>query len=103
VAQSYDRPDLKALADLEQILRHLTDELAGWRRRSLRAEAELAEAAASGGKVAGPELKQARARVAELEAENQALRQRIEAARERLSGLAARLAFLEQHGGGNAA
>jgi chromosome segregation ATPase len=53
--------------------------------------------------VAGPELKQARAKVAELEAENQGLRQRIEAARERLSGLAARLAFLEQHGGGNAA
>jgi predicted nucleic acid-binding Zn-ribbon protein len=78
VAYSYDRPDLKALDDLEQTLRHLTDELAGWRRRSLRAEAEL-------------------------EAENQALRQRIEAARERLSGLAARLAFLEQHGGGTAA
>jgi chromosome segregation ATPase len=103
VAYTYDRPDLKALADLEQVLKHLTDELAGWRRRSLRAEAELAEASASGGRVAGPELKQARARVIELETENQALRQRIESARERLSGLAARLSFLEQHGGGNAA
>ena len=103
MAYSYERPDLAALADLEQVLTHLADELAGWRRRTLRAEAELAEARASGGKVAGPELKQARQRVIELETENQALRQRIEAARERLSGLAARLTFLEQHGGGNAA
>lgn len=103
MAYSYERPDLAALADLEQVLTHLADELAGWRRRTLRAEAELAEARASGGKPAGPELKQARQRLIELETENQALRQRIETARERLSGLAARLTFLEQHGGGNAA
>ena len=41
----------------------MTEELAGWRRRTLRAEAELAEAAASGGEVAGPELKEARQRI----------------------------------------
>jgi chromosome segregation ATPase len=103
VAYTYDRPDLKALSDLEQLLKHLTEELAGWRRRTLVAEAELAEAQSHGGKVAGPELKEARKRLVELETENQALRHRIEAARERLKALAARLSFLEQHGGGNAA
>jgi chromosome segregation ATPase len=103
VAYTYERPDQKALADLEQLLKHLTEELAGWRRRTLVAEAELAEAQSHGGKVAGPELKEARKKVTELEAENQALRHRIEAARERLKALAARLSFLEQHGGGNAA
>ncbi len=103
VAYTYDRPDQKALNELEQLLKHLTEELAGWRKRTLRAEAELAEAQAHGGKVAGPELKDARKRVIELETENQALRHRIEAARERLKALAARLSFLEQHGGGNAA
>jgi chromosome segregation ATPase len=103
VAYTYDRPDAKALVDLEHLLKHLTEELASWRRRSLRAEGELAEAQAHGGKVAGPELKEARKRLIELETENQALRQRIETARERLQGLAARLSFLEQHGGGNAA
>ena len=103
MAYTYDRPDLKALNELEQLLRHVTEELAGWRRRTLRAEAELAEARASGGVVAGPELKSSRQRVVELETENQALRQRIEAAKERLRVLAARLSFLEQHGGGNAA
>ena len=53
--------------------------------------------------VAGTELKESRQRVIDLETENQALRQRIDAAKERLRVLAARLAFLEQHGGGTAA
>jgi chromosome segregation ATPase len=103
VAYTYERPDLKALNELDQLLRHVADELASWRRRTLRAEAELSEARATGGVLAGPELKDARKRVVELETENQALRQRIEAAKERLRGLSARLSFLEQHGGGTAA
>jgi hypothetical protein len=53
--------------------------------------------------LAGPELTQTRQRVIELEMENLALRQRIDAARERLGTLAGRLSFLEQQGGGNAA
>ena len=88
MAYSYDRPDMPALAELEKVLHSIAEELAGWRRRSLRAEAEL---------------KESRQRVLELETENQALRQRIDAAKERLRVLAARLSFLEQHGGGNAA
>jgi len=103
VADTYERPDLPALAELEPVLQNLAEELAAWRRRTLKAEAELKEAHASGGIVAGAELKESRQRVIELETENQALRQRIESAKERLRALAARLAFLEQHGGGNAA
>jgi FtsZ-binding cell division protein ZapB len=103
VAYTYDRPDMPALAELERILGSLTEELAAWRRRSLKAEAELKEAQASGGVVAGTELKESRQRVIELETENQSLRQRIDGAKERLRVLAARLAFLEQHGGGTAA
>jgi len=70
------------------------------RKRELVAKGFIAQAQVD---EAQHTLEQARARVAELESENQVLRQRIEAARERLGGLAARLAFLEQHGGGNAA
>jgi FtsZ-binding cell division protein ZapB len=99
----YDRPDQKALSDLEQVVQHLAEELAGWRRRTLKAEGELQQARANGGVLAGPELTQARQRIIELETENQALRARIDAAKERLSALAGRLSFLEQHGGGNAA
>jgi chromosome segregation ATPase len=103
VAYHYDRPDQKALTDLEHVVHHLAEELAGWRRRTLKAEGELQEARANGGVIAGPELTQARQRVADLETENQALRQRIDAAKERLQALTGRLSFLEQHGGGNAA
>jgi FtsZ-binding cell division protein ZapB len=103
VTYTYERPDQKALADLEQVVQKLAEELAGWRRRTLKAEAELQDARAHGGVLAGPELTQSRQRVIELETENQALRQRIDAAKERLQALAGRLTFLEQHGGGNAA
>ena len=99
----YERPDHVALIDLEQVVGNLAEELAGWRRRTLKAEAELQQARANGGVLAGPELNQARQRVIELETENQALRLRIEAAKERLRILAGRLTFLEQHGGGTAA
>jgi hypothetical protein len=99
----YERPDQKALRELEQVVQHLAEELAGWRRRTLKAEAELQQAREHGGVLAGPELTQARQRVIELETENQALRLRIEAAKDRLRALAGRLSFLEQHGGGNAA
>ncbi len=103
VVYHYERPDQEAMADLEQLLNHLAEELAGWRKRTLKAEAALQEARANGGVLAGPELNQARQRVIELEVENQALRQRIDGAKERLKTLTGRLTFLEQHGGGNAA
>ena len=99
----YERADQLALGDLEQVVNNLAEELAGWRRRTLKAEAELQQARANGGVLAGPELTQARQRVIELETENQALRLRIEAAKERLGVLAGRLSFMEQHGGGTAA
>jgi len=99
MASNYERPDLAALSELEQLLRHLGDEVAGWRRRTLKAEAELQEARSRGGVLAGPELIQARQRVVELEVENQALLQRIESARGRLQSLSARLAFLESEEG----
>jgi chromosome segregation ATPase len=102
-AYTYDRPDLKAVEELERVLRHVGEELAGWRRRALTAEAELQEAQASGGVLAGPELKEARQRVVALESENQALLHRIETAKERLKVLGARLSFLEQQSGGSAA
>ena len=99
MASSYERPDLAALAELEALLQHLGDEVAAWRRRTLKAESDLQEARSRGGVLAGPELVQARQRVIELESENLALRRRIDAARERLQALASRLAFLEaEHG-----
>ena len=95
VATAYERPDGKALAELEQLFRHLGSEVAQWRRRSLKAEAELAQVRSKGG-YEGPDVGGVRKRVAELEGENLQLRERIDAARERVRTLNARLAFLER-------
>lgn len=96
MTQAYERPDARAVQELGELLQYVGDELAAWRRRSLKAEAELGEARAKGGGLAGPELIQSRQRVIDLEVENQALRERIDAARDRLRILANRLGFLEQ-------
>jgi predicted nucleic acid-binding Zn-ribbon protein len=93
---SYDRPDAQLMAELERLVRNVTEELTGWRRRCHRAESELQELKARSGPAVGPDLGTARARVAELERENAVLRERLEAVRERVSGLASRLAFLER-------
>ena len=81
MAYTYERPDLRALGELEELFQNLGAEVAAWRRRSLKAEAELQDIRAKGGVYEGPELSVSRQRVVELEAENQALRERIEAAR----------------------
>lgn len=87
-----DRPDVRdALDQLESILRDVAEELAGWRTRAQKAEAEL--------KGRGTPV-----RNTELESENKALRQRVEGARTRVHDLMQRLSFLEEQArdnGGN--
>ncbi len=102
-----ERADGRVLDQLETILRHVADELAGWRARALKAEGDLKELTArastagggAGGGGAGPGWKadpESRNRIADLEQENRALRQRVEAARVRVHDLLARLTFLEE-------
>jgi chromosome segregation ATPase len=91
----YERPDRPALSQLERTLAAVEEELAGWRERCLRAEQEATpQKGKSGG---GPELLQARQRIAQMESENRALQQRIAAAREQLEQLRSRLWFVEEH------
>lgn len=99
MTQNYERPDARPLQELTELLQSVGEELAAWRRRSLKAESDTQELKASGGVLVGPELIHARQRVIELELENQALRQRVEAARDRVRMLADRLSFLEQDAG----
>ena len=86
------RPELEAFRELEAQVRHLGNELAGFRRRALVAEARLSEGEDTGN-VAPPQLRE---RVAELERENAALRSRLEAATTRTQGLLDRVHFLRQ-------
>ena len=96
----YARPDRGPLEELERLLAALDQELAGPRGRAARPEPEPAP---KGRGVAGPDLHQARQRIALLEGENQVLRQRIAAVREQLEQLRTRLHFIEDRGTGDAA
>jgi len=106
LGSSGERLDALALDQLESTIRHVAEELAGWRARALKSEAEARHGAPAAGAPApgGPALTIARpdpelrTRMAEMEAENRALRQRVEATRARLQDLLARLAFLEEQG-----
>lgn len=107
MGSSGERLDAVALDQLEASIRHVAEELAGWRARALKSEAEARHGALPGSPVpasSGPALTIARpdpelrTRMAEMEAENRALRQRVEATRARLQDLLARLAFLEEQG-----
>jgi hypothetical protein len=81
---------VQALEQLETILRHVGDELAGWHARAIKAEADTKEPRPAGRP--DPEL---RNRMADLEQENKQLRQRVESARSRVNELLSRLTFLE--------
>ena len=103
MAYDGERADAQVLDQLETILRHVADELVGWRARAVKAEAELKESSGRGGAVAKPDA-ETRNRVADLEQENKTLRQRVEAARGRVHDLLSRLTFLEEQAreaGGN--
>jgi len=91
----YARPDLPVLAELEKVLSHLTEELGGWRRRCLKAEAELQAVKGQQGMVPGDELVRLRARLLDLERENLDLSTRVDRAREMVQRLQERIAFVE--------
>lgn len=85
------RPEKAAFKELESLVRHLGEELAGFRRRALQAEARLKEidTAATSGKPT-PE------RLAALERENKDLTRRLKAATERINGMLERVQFLRE-------
>ena len=103
------RVDTAILDQLETILRHVQEELAGWRTRALKAESDLKDQPAAGqARSTGPVRHDpdARGRASEVEQENKQLRQRVEAARVRVGELLSRLTFLEDQArepGGNGA
>ena len=85
------RPEKAAFGELEQLVKHLGDELASFRRRALQAEARLKSLESTGIKgVVSPE------RVQFLERENAGLTSRLEAARTRTQQIIDRVRFLKQ-------
>lgn len=84
-----------AFMELEQLVKHLGDELAAFRRRALQAEARVKGLESTGVKgQVSPE------RLQYLERENAGLNTRLEAARARTQQMIDRVRFLsQQHGG----
>ena len=95
-----ERPEGVAFRELEQLVRHLGDELAGFRRRALVAEARLRELESE---EAQPEVKQQRElgdRLNQLEHDNAVLRSRLETATARTQAMLDRVRFIRQQAQG---
>ncbi len=93
MASRSERPD-QALEELERIAGLLESELAGWRRRGLKAEAEVEAAKSRVPDVTTGDVALLRVRLNEVESENHRLRDRITVAREQLEQLKTRLRFV---------
>ena len=92
------RPDIAAFRELEQLIRALGDEMAAWRRRAHEAESRLKAAEARLARQELPESPPTTAVPANaaIQRENEELRQRLEAARQRTKQLMDRVRFLRQ-------
>ena len=82
------RPEVAAFRDLAQLVRHLEDELASFRRRALSAESRLKELDSNVGNDSVD--------VAALKRENADLTRRLEAATARTQQLLDRVRFVRQ-------
>ena len=95
-----ERPEVLAFRDLEQLVRHLGDELAGFRRRALLAEARVKELESEGSQPEVREQRELNDRVNQLEHDNAVLRSRLEAATVRTQQMLERVRFIRQQAQG---
>lgn len=86
-----ERPELKAFRELEKLVRHLGEEMGGFRRRALQAETRLKEIS-----LAVSSSKPSPEKLAALERENRDLRARVKAAQERTRSMVDRVKFLRE-------
>lgn len=95
---THAHPDSAPVVELTRLVRALGEELAGYRKRALSAEARLRTLEERVVQMTGVSSE----RVVELEQENADLKQRVAAARERTTRMLARVRFLKQQreGGG---
>jgi hypothetical protein len=97
------RPEVTAFRELETLVRHMGDELAGFRRRALLAEARIRELDQAGATDSAVQPRELQTRLNELEHENAALRGRLESATARAKQMLERVRFIRQQaqGGGD--
>jgi hypothetical protein len=90
------RPEVAAFRELETLVRHLGDELAGFRRRALLAEARVRELEELDAKSANRPQRDLAARCTELERENNALAAKLDSATTRTRQMLERVRFIRQ-------
>ena len=90
------RPETAAFRELEALVRHLGDELAGFRRRALLAEAKLREIDQQGSAPPALNQQELEGRITTLEHENAALQGRLESATARTRQMVERVRFIRQ-------
>jgi hypothetical protein len=90
------RPEVIAFRELETLVRHLGDELAGFRRRALLAEGRLRELEGAGAEPAMRKQRDLSERCTQLEHENAALKGRLDAATARTRQMLDRVRFIRQ-------
>ena len=91
-----ERPETLAFRELEQLVRHLGDELAGFRRRALLAEARLRELESEDAPSKAQQKRELGDRLTQLEHENAILKGRLESATERTRQMLERVHFIRQ-------
>src|SRR2546427_8870887 len=87
LAYDGERADAQVVDQLEAILRGVAEELAGWRARALKAETEIKELRGGAGGAGGGAVRldpEVRNRLADVEQGKKTLRQRAEAAKQRV-------------------
>jgi len=95
-----ERPEVLAFRDLEQLVRHLGDELAGFRRRALLAESRVKELESEESQPEVREQRELSDRLTQLEHDNAILRGRLEAATARTRLMLERVRFIRQQAQG---
>jgi hypothetical protein len=94
------RPEAVAFRELEQLVRHLGDELAGFRRRALLAEARLRELESEDAQPVMQQQRELSDQVTRLEHENAVLRGRLDSATARTKQMLDRVRFIRQQAQG---
>ncbi len=91
-------PESHAVAELDQLVRHLADELAAFRRRALTAESRLKEVESQDGGAIALDLS---SRVTTLERVTERLQNRLDEATARAKQMLERVRFLRQQARGS--
>jgi hypothetical protein len=86
-----ERPDAASFRELQSVVRNLVEELAGFRKRALAAEAKVKGFESATGSSA-----KTGARLAELEEENARLRSQVDRVRNSTKGMLDKVRFLRQ-------